>query len=164
MVSLPTYQELDRIVGRAELVRPLMNLWPPFLAAGIRITHWSRDFRHVKVTLRHRRLSANYLGTLYGASLFSMTDPFWVMMIGRALGPDYQVWDKSADIDFIKPGRSHVYAEFTLTERVLDEIRSATMDGDKHFHWFSTDITTSDGTLIARIRKQVYVRKRPQTC
>lgn len=160
MPRLPTYQDLDRFVDRAGLVRPLMNLWPPFLAAGIKITHWSRDFRHVRVTLRHRRLSANYLGTLYGASLFSMTDPFWVMMIGRSLGRDYQVWDKAAEIEFLKPGRTHVYADFTLSDDVLTEILSATASGEKYLRWFTTDITTAEGTVIARVRKQVYVRRR----
>lgn len=160
-MRLPTYQDLDRWVDKPALIRPLMNFWPPLLGSSIKILSWSKDFRRVRVRLKHNRITANYLGTLYGASLFSMTDPWWVMMIGRTLGRDYQVWDKSAEIEFIAKGTESVYAEFHLTDEVLDDIRRATADGEKHLRWFTTEITTASGTLIARVRKQVYVRKRP---
>lgn len=160
-MRLPTYQDLDRLVDQPRLIRPLMNLWPPLWGSSIKILSWSTDFRRVRVRLRHNRITNNYLGTLYGASLFSMTDPWWVMMIGRTLGPDYQVWDKSAEIEFIAKGRESVYAEFHLTDEILEDILDKTADGEKHLRWFTTEITTADGTLIARVRKQVYVRKRP---
>jgi hypothetical protein len=51
--------------------------------------------------------------------------------------------------------------EFTLTADALDEIRVATADGEKELRWFGNDILDRDGALVARTRKQVYVRRKP---
>jgi acyl-coenzyme A thioesterase PaaI-like protein len=65
----------------------------------------------------------NYVGCHFGGSLFAMTDPFWMMMVMRNLDQSYTVWDKSAEIEFLKPGRGTVSAHFRLTGEMLDEIR-----------------------------------------
>lgn len=137
-----------------------MNAWPPFLFSGIRVQRMSADFRHVRVRLRRLPATTNYVGTLFGGSLFSMTDPFWMMMILRNLGPGYVVWDKAAEIEFVAPGRSSVTATFDLTEQILDELREAAAGGEKVLRWFENDIVTDDGTLVARSRKQIYVRRK----
>lgn len=155
-----TYADLDRLMGNAQLVRRFMNLWPPLLFSSIRIQEVSDDFRYVRVRLGHNRLTSNYVGTLYGGSLYSMADPFWMMMISRALGTEYSVWDAAGEITFLKPGRVSVTTEFRITEEDLDSIRAETSNGQKHLRWFENDITTSEGTVIAHVRKQVYVRRR----
>src|SRR3546814_18733933 len=76
----------------------------------------------------------------------------------QALGDGYIVWDKAATIEFVKPGRGTVVAAFDLGDEVLDHIRGATADGDKCLHWFETDIIDGDGDIVAKVRKQVYVR------
>lgn len=140
-----------------------MNLWPPFLCTGIRIEHLGEDFRSVRVRLRRSPLTSNYVGTLFGGSIFAMTDPFWMLMVLRNLGPEYVVWDKAAEVEFVSPGRASVTASFTLTEEVLDELRAAAADGSKVLRWFDVDVRTDDGTLVARVRKQLYVRRREVT-
>ena len=75
--------------------------------------------------LRRSRLTSNYVGTLFGGSLFAMTDPFWMIMMIRNLGPGYVVWDKAGEIEFVSPGRSSVMAEFVLDPQVVDEVRAA---------------------------------------
>src|SRR5271157_3379702 len=80
-----------------------INIWPPFLGAGIRV-RW-RSNRHVDVELKLRAWNRNYVGTHYGGSLYSMTDPFYMLMLMENLGRDYIVWDKAASIRFRKPGK-----------------------------------------------------------
>ncbi|MDO5701385.1 MAG: DUF4442 domain-containing protein [Bowdeniella nasicola] len=160
-MRLPTYQDLDELFMKPALTRVAMNLWPPFLGSSIKILEITPDFRRVRVCLRHRALTANYLGTAYGASLFSLADPWWVMMLTRALGRGYSVWDRAAEIEFIRPGRTHVFAQFVLTDEELAAIREGTRDGEKHLRWFTNDLITADGEVIARVNKQVYVRRRP---
>lgn len=137
-----------------------MNAWPPFLFSGIRVQRMSADFRHVRVRLRRLPATTNYVGTLFGGSLFAMTDPFWMIMVLRNLGPGYVVWDKAAEIEFVAPGRTSASASFELTEQVLDELRAAAAGGDKVLRWFQTEVVADDGTVIARVRKQIYVRRR----
>jgi len=147
----------------AATLRRVLNVWPPFLFAGIRVRAVSGDFRHASVELRQRWYNRNFVGTHFGGSLFAMTDPFWMIMTMQALGDGYIVWDKAATIDFVKPGRGKVCARFDLDDDVLARIRDATAGGGKHLHWFETDVIDAEGDVVAKVRKQVYVRrKRPR--
>jgi len=146
------------IGSSARRMRRAMNLWPPLLFAGIRILQWDADFRRVKVRLAYRRLNTNYFHTQYGGSLFSMTDPFWSIILHHALGRDYTVWDQRGEIEFVAPGRSAVTTEMAITQEVVDEIRAAAASGEKVLRWFESDIVDADGSVVARVRKQVYVR------
>lgn len=142
-------------------MRRVMNLWPPLLFAGIRILEWDADFRRVKVRLGHHRLTSNFFHTQYGGSLFSMTDPFWSIMLVHALGPDYTVWDRRGEIEFVTPGRTAVVTEMSIDQRVVDELRDATSSGAKVLRWFESDVLDAHGGVVARVRKQVYVRRKP---
>jgi len=145
----------------ASTLRRVLNVWPPFLFAGIRVRRFSADFRHARVELRQRWYNRNFVGSHFGGSLFAMTDPFWMIMTMQALGDGYIVWDKAAEIEFVKPGRGMVAAEFHLGDDVLERIREATGGGEKYLHWFATDVTDAGGDVVARVRKQVYVRRKP---
>ena len=145
----------------ANTLRHLLNLWPPFLFSGIHVSASAADFRHARVELRMRPWNRNYVGTHFGGSLFAMTDPFWMLLAMRSLGRDYIVWDKAGAIDFIKPGRGTVHADFDLDDATLDELRSRTRDGDKALHWFETDVIDAAGDVVARMRKQLYIRRKP---
>ena len=144
----------------ASTLRRVLNVWPPFLFAGIRVRAVSGDYRHARVELRQRWYNRNFVGTHFGGSLFAMTDPFWMIMTMQALGEGYIVWDKAATIEFVKPGRGTVAAEFVLDDAVLEEIRAATAGGDKHLHWFETPVRDAGGDTVAVVRKQVYVRRK----
>jgi acyl-coenzyme A thioesterase PaaI-like protein len=143
----------------ARWTRRLFNLYPPFVGAGVHVTDISADWRHLRVRMPLRWYNRNYVGTHFGGSLYSMTDPFLMIMVMKNLGPDYVVWDKAAEIEFVAPGRSAVTADFTLTDAQLDHIRSNAASG-KHLPWFQVDVTADDGTIVARVRKQLYVRRK----
>lgn len=143
------------------LFRLGINLWPPFLFSGIHVTHLSQDWRHARVELRLRPWNRNYVGTQFGGSLFSMTDPMWMLLAMHALPRDYIVWDKAGTIEFIKPGRSTVHAEFHLSDATIDELKAAAAGGEKVLRWFETDVIDSDGDVVAKVLKQLYVRLKP---
>lgn len=142
----------------------LMNLWPPFRAGGVRVREISPDFRHVRVELVQRwfRLNRNYVGTHFGGNLFAMTDPFYMLMYLHNLGPDYLVWDQAACIEFLRPGRGTVRAEFCIGEADLDRVRRATAGGDRFLHDHSTDIVDKAGEVVARVDRTVYFRLKPR--
>jgi len=147
---------------KASLFRHGLNLWPPFLFTGIHVAEVAADYRFVRVELRMRPWNRNYVGTHFGGSLFAMTDPFWMLTVMQNLGRDYYVWDRAGEIEFLKPGRGTVTAEFRLDEALLDQLRAATASGEKYLHWFSNDIVDAQGEVVARVRKQVYIRLKPQ--
>ena len=138
----------------------MLNCWPPFLFTGIRVRAIADDFRYARVELGLHCYNRNYVGTQFGGSLFAMTDPFWMLLTMNALGPDYIVWDQAAAIEFLAPGRGKVSAEFRLDDAALQEIRDATTDGEKVLRWFEVEVRAADGTVVARVRKQLYVRRK----
>ena len=142
-------------------LRHVFNFWPPFLFAGIHVTRMSADWREARVELRMRPWTKNYVGTHFGGSLFSMTDPFWMILVKECLGSDYIVWDKAAEIEFVKPGKGTVHANFKVEDSLLDEIRTATASGDKYLRWLPVEIIDRQGDVVAKIRKQIYVRRKP---
>ena len=145
---------------KAHTLRRVLSFWPPFLFSGIRVEAWSDDWRYARVRLRLHWYSRNFVGTQFGGSLFAMTDPFFMISTLQVLGRDYIVWDKAGEIDFVAPGREDVWAEFHIDDAVLDQIRAATANGDKYLHWFQTEVKTQSGEVIARVRKQIYVRRK----
>lgn len=145
----------------APVFRAGINLWPPFLFTGIHVTHLSRNFDSARVELRMRPWNRNYVGTHFGGSLFAMTDPFWMLLLMHRLGRDYYVWDQKGEIDFLKPGKGTVSVAFDVPDSMLDAIRADAASGEKLLKWFENDIVDKDGTVVAKVRKQVYIRLKP---
>ena len=137
-----------------------MNLWPPFLGAGITVEHIAKDFRHAKVRLKLGLLNRNIVGVHFGGSLFAMTDPFFMMMVSQNLGKGYIIWDQAAKIEFLKPGKGKVHAEFEITQEQLDQIITAAESGDKVLKDFVVDIKDRENDVVARVTKTLYIRKK----
>ena len=142
------------------LFRRLMNLWPPFFFNNIAVTEITSDWSRVSVRLRLRSWNRNYIGTHFGGNLFAMTDPFCVLMLLHRLGSDYVVWDKAANIEFIAPGRGDVYATFNIDDETIDSLRNEAAEGEKVLRWFEVDVVDKQGKLIAKARKQLYIRRK----
>ena len=140
-------------------LRRSINLWPPFLGAGIRIQHIAPDMKSIDVEMKLRWWNANYVGTQFGGSLFMMADPFYMLMLMANLGRDYIVWDKAASIRYRKPGKGTVRAEFRLTDSQLDDIREKLKTLPKYEPTFKVEIKDEQGTVIAEVEKLLYVRR-----
>ena len=90
----------------------------------------------------------------------SMTDPFYTLLLMHRLGRDHIVWDSAAEIRFVSPGRSRLFAKIEMPDDVVEKIREETADGRKSLTWFETVITDAEGTLVAEVRRQVYARRK----
>ena len=144
----------------AARLRRLINLYPPYLGAGVRVVHVSEDFREVRVEMRLRFYNRNYVGSHFAGSLYSMVDPFYMLMLIEILGPEYLVWDKSAEIEFVKPGRGTVRARFVVEDERLEEIRRATASGERFLPSWTVELCDEQGEVVARVRKTLYIRKK----
>jgi len=153
---------LPKLTIPAGLFRRGINLWPPFVGAGIRVTRVSADSREIDVTLKYRLFNRNFFGTHFGGSMFAMTDPFFALMMLRNLGPEYIVWDKAGSIAYRKPGRGDVFAHFRLPASAVARARKATAHGARHEPTFRVRIVDRDGGTVAEVEKTLYIRRRPQ--
>lgn len=138
----------------------LINLYPPYLGAGVRVTHVANDFHVIEVQMRLHRWNQNYVGTHFGGSLFAMADPFYMLMLIELLGPGYTVWDKAATIKFRRPGRSTVRARFEILPERVEEIRRAVDEQGKLETAFAASITGQQGEVVAEVEKLISVRRR----
>jgi len=141
-------------------MRTVLNLYPPFLGAGIRVKRLAPDWRAIEVEMKLRRWNSNYVGTHYGGSLYSMTDPFYMLMLIENLGRGYIVWDKSATIRFRRPGKGTVTANFNITELELEEIRHALKTEEKIERNFSVQVLDSEGKVVAEVDKVLHIRRK----
>lgn len=139
-----------------------MPWYPPYWGTGIRIARVHRDFRSLEVRMPLRFYNRNYVGTQFGGSLYSMVDPFYMLMLIENLGPRYHVWDQAAHIRFLRPGSGTVRAVFEITEDMLKAIRDACAGGNKHIARFSVTVVGPDDTAVAAVDKEVYVRLKPK--
>ncbi len=130
--------------------------WPPLFGTGIKVTRLDKDLRAVDVEMRLMRWNRNYMGVHFGGSLFSMTDPFYMIMLARNLGRDYVVWDKAASIRYKKPGKGRVRAEFRLSEERLAEIRAALQVNGRHDVRFAVEVKDEEGGIVAEVERLIY--------
>ena len=145
----------------ARMIRKI-NLYPPYLGMGVRVRDWRDDFTRFEVELRARWYNRNLFGTHFGGSLYAMADPFFVFIVTMNLGRDYIVWDKSASIDFLKPAKGTILGVFEIKTDRLNEIRADVDRLGKNTYWFEAELTDENDVVVARVRKEVYVRaKRP---
>ncbi len=145
----------------AGTLRLLMNLWPPFIGAGIHVERLAPDYREAVVRMRLGLLNRNYMGTHFGGSLFAMTDPFFALLVMHNLGRDYVVWDKASSIDYKLPGRGTVRARFRITTEQVEDILQATAGGQKYEPTFAVDVVNRHGEVVATVEKTIYVRRKP---
>jgi acyl-coenzyme A thioesterase PaaI-like protein len=133
-----------------------LRWWPPMLGAGVRVTRVDKDLRAVDAEMRLTRWNRNYMGVHFGGSLFSMTDPFYMLMLATNLGLDYVVWDKAASIRYRKPGVGRVRAEFRLSEERLAEIRAVLEVEGRYDARFVVEVKDDGGEVVAEVERVVY--------
>lgn len=138
----------------------LINFYPPYIGAGIKVAHISDDIRRIEVRLKMRWWNKNLFGTHFGGSLASMTDPFYVFIIMQNLGKGYIVWDKSSKINFRKPGVGTVTCIFELSESELADIKAQADAKGKVDVPLKVEVLDMDKKLVCDVEKVVYVRKR----
>ena len=151
-----------KLVTRAKWLRRFMNIWPPFVGAGISVTRIDDDFRQAQVRMTLSWYNRNYMGTQYGGSLYSMSDAFYAIMIIRNLDDRYYVWDKCASIEYLAPARSTVFADYRLDDEMIETIIKNTDQGQKFLYDIPVNIHDQNNTLIARVNKVIYIRKKPE--
>jgi len=143
-----------------KVMKFLLNIYPPYLGAGVKIEYIRDDWKELKVSMVLRWYNRNAVGTHFGGSLYSMTDPHIMLLLMNSLGRDYIIWDKSAWIDFIKATKKRVYCTVTITDEIINEIKEKTANGDKFYPEFNLDIVDIEENLIAKVKKILYVRRK----
>ena len=145
---------------RTRLQRWGFNLFPAYRGTGGRITYIARDWRELRIRLPLGWRTRNYVGSIFGGSMFGAVDPIYMVMLIRNLGPEYLVWDKSASIRFRRPGRTTLHARFSLDDAELDAIRAALADAPAIDRVYTIDLVDADGVVHATVEKTIHIRRK----
>ena len=140
--------------------RWLLNLWPCTRGTGGRVTRISPDWKEIRVRLPLNLQTRNYVGSIFGGSLYGAVDPMYMLMLIHLLGPDYIVWDKAATIRFVKPGRTTLFATCRVEDAELDEIRRLLETEPKIDRTYRIALVDAEGTIHAEVEKIIQIRKK----
>jgi len=134
------------------------NWFPAYRGTGARVEYIAADWREVRVRLPLNWRTRNYVGTIFGGSLYGAVDPMYMIMLIKLLGPAYVVWDKSASIRFRRPGRETLRATFRVDDADLQTIRAAVARDGKVEHTFSIELLDPAGEVIASCEKLISIK------
>lgn len=145
---------------RTRLARWRFNWFPAYRGTGARVTYIAADWDEVRIRLPLSWRTRNYVGTIFGGSMCSAVDPIYMVMLIKALGPDYAVWDKAATIQFRRPGRETLHATFRLQEEELAALRAEVDRAGRAEREFTVELVNAAGEVHATCRKLLSVRAR----
>ena len=138
-----------------------LNIYPPYLFSRTKVKYIAPNWREIVVELPQSWLTRNYVGTTFGGSLYSATDPFLMLMLVKILGiDDYIIWDKGATIDFKKPARSRITYCFKITDEALAKIAEDLKTKGKSLPEFEVSGVDTEGVVCVAVRKLLYIRKK----
>lgn len=136
------------------------NLFPAYRGTGGRVLYIASDWREVKIKLPLNWRTRNYVGTIFGGSIYGAIDPFYMLMLMRILGPGYTVWDKAAAIRFKRPGKTTLFADFDLSSDEIDEIKRLADTSKSIDRIYEVTLKDGEGVVHARIEKTLYIAKK----
>jgi acyl-coenzyme A thioesterase PaaI-like protein len=145
---------------RTRFTRWGWNWFPAYRGTGARLTYIADDWSEMRVRLPLSWRTRNYVGTIFGGSMYGAIDPVYMLMLIKALGPGYIVWDKAASIRFRRPGREDLFAVFRIAPEVVAEIRTALETSEKLERDFTVDLVNAAGEVHASFHKLLSIRRR----
>jgi hypothetical protein len=145
---------------RTRLTRWGFNLHPTYWSTGARIAYIAGDWHEVHIKLPLSWRTRNYVGTIFGGSMYSAVDPIYMIMLIKRLGPEYVVWDKGATVRFLRPGRSTLFARFVVGVEFVEAIRAELASAPKLERTLKIDLTDADGAVHATVEKVLHINRR----
>lgn len=145
---------------RTKFQRWGFNFFPAYRGTGGRITYIAGDYRKIRVKIPLNWRTRNYVGTIFGGSMYGAVDPIYMIMLIKALGKDYVVWDKSAAIRFKRPGKETLFAEFVVTDEEVETIKKELEDKKSIDRVYVVELKTNDGKVHALVEKTIYVARK----
>jgi len=142
---------------RSKLRRLAFNFFPAYRRTGGRISFLSEDWKEVHVRLGLNRATKNYVGTVFGGSIYGSMDPIYMVQLINILGGDYVVWDKSATVTFLRPIKGTVFAKFVITDEILNEIKSKVGSDNKCTIELPCSFQDKSGKNYAEVSKVLYI-------
>lgn len=145
---------------KTRLMRWSFNWFPAFRGTGGRITYIASDFSEVRVKVPLNLRTRNYVGTIFGGSMYGAVDPVYMIMLMHRLGSNFIVWDKAASIRFLKPGRKTLFATFRVADDEIEQVKALAAPGASFDRHYTVELVDADGTVCAQVEKTLYIKRK----
>lgn len=122
-----------------------------------KITSVSPGFWKVDVRIPLTYKNRNYAGTLFGGSMFSATDPIYMVQLIQIIGTDYIVWDKSSVVKFKRPAISDAFVTFQFEKEEIDELIQKVKEENEVEVKKLVELKSKEGKVFCEIEKSIYV-------
>ena len=133
------------------------NLFPAYRGSGARVVYIADGYREMRVKIPLSWRTKNYVGTIYGGSIYAGIDPIYMLMLIKILGKDYVVWDKAATIRFKRPGKETLFADFLVTQQETDEIKLILETQKSVDRIYKVELKDKNGKVHCIIEKTLYI-------
>ncbi|MBK8366345.1 MAG: DUF4442 domain-containing protein [Bacteroidetes bacterium] len=140
-----------------------MRLYPPLLLQRIWIRNIDAGFKGADVKINRSLITLNFGKAIFGGTIYTATDPFYAMLFGQLLkhkGYQISVWLKSASIQFVRPGRTDLFYQITITDDMIQEAEDALNKNGVFIKSYSIEIYSKTGDLCAIAKNEIYIRKK----
>lgn len=134
------------------------KLFPAYRGTGARIDYIASDWREVRIRVPLGWRTRNYVGTIFGGSMYGSIDPIYMIMLIRNLGHEFVVWDRAATIRFLRPGRTTLFATFALSAEFIEEARVEARRLGKVNRDLEVELRDAAGEICATCTKTLYIR------
>lgn len=157
------YQFLTRVSNRYfknqkhKLFKAFFNVSPMYRRSTGKITSVTKDLSRIEIKIPISYKNKNYVGTIFGGSLFSATDPIYMVQLIQLLGSNYVVWDKSSMVKFKRPASSDAYATFEFTKEEVEDLLKQIEEKKEVDLVKMVHLTSKNGQLFCEIEKTIYV-------
>ncbi len=145
----------------ANSLKWLMRLYPPMLFQRIWIKKIEKDFTGITVKINRSLVTSNLGNSIFGGTLFSATDPFYALLFGQIMlrkNIKVTVWLKSAEIQYLKPGRSDLYFSLVITNDMILEAEQTLLNEGKFIKEYPIEVYNKQGELCVTASNEVYIR------
>ncbi len=149
---------LSKFFKQSTIFKYGFNISPMYRRSTGRIIEVSEDLLNARVKIPISYKNKNYVGSIFGGSLFSATDPVFMIQLMNILGNDYVVWDKSAEIKFKRPAKENSYVDFVFSENEIVEIKERVRKEKEIDLQKEIKITNKDASIVyAEVSKIIYI-------
>ena len=149
---------LEKFISRKNIYKYGFNFSPMYRRSTGKVIFVSDDLHKVTVRIKLSYKNSNYVGSVFGGSLYSAVDPIFMIQLLNILDDNYVVWDKEANIKFKRPVRETCYIDFEFTEQEIEQIKRKVAKEKETNVIKEIQITNSDRTVVfAEVSKTMYV-------
>lgn len=151
---------LKKFMSTATIFKYGFNLSPMYRRTTARVVEISDDLKRVKIKVPISYKNKNYVGAIFGGSMFAATDPIYMIQLVQILGEDYVVWDKAATINYKRPAKEHLYCEFLFSDDEIDAIKKQVAKTQEMTVEKTTYLTNANAQVFAEVIKTLYIAEK----